>query len=451
MIRKPAACQGCPFHARSTYMVPDEVVEGAPVYVYGQNPGREEEAAGKPYIGKTGGMMEANFFPLAQLQRGGVSIGNAIRCRLDGGNSLPPLESREVRDAIVHCTQAYLRPPATTRLVVTQGEYALWATTGFGLGEGNGVTEWRGWLLPFRPAPEPTPYLTSIWMPRSNEVSVLASYHLAYLFRNPKEKVATQRDWCKVPLVMAGTWPRPLPPISADPPVVRAPEFTFDSEWDMGDGRLICWSLYDGGSFVYVVYAPGLLGPIQHPKVIFHNAQADLDNFEAVSGLGWGQYDVEDTMYAHAALWGGFPHDLEFPGSLYASINRWKHLQHTNPREYSAGDAVGTWDVWLALQREFRREPPSEQVYRGWQLPLIPIIRRAKQSGLRLHQERVPQFLQDLDAMRGEQQMRAQAAVGWPLNLGSGPQVGYQLYDVEGLSAPRKGWQPGRRPRKRMG
>src|SRR5262245_41101390 len=91
MLPKPDACRSCPLWGNGWGYVPDEVVEGAPVFVTGQNPGQEEEDSGKPFVGATGRQMESKYFKQAGLERGKVSIGNALRCRWQGSNELPPL------------------------------------------------------------------------------------------------------------------------------------------------------------------------------------------------------------------------------------------------------------------------------------------------------------------------------------------------------------------------
>src|SRR6266446_1708758 len=76
VLPKPAECVGCPFYGDGKGFVPDEIYEAAPVYIVGQNPGEEEEAQGRPYVGKTGAIMDSKYLKLAALFRGEVSIGN---------------------------------------------------------------------------------------------------------------------------------------------------------------------------------------------------------------------------------------------------------------------------------------------------------------------------------------------------------------------------------------
>src|SRR3990172_8290210 len=148
MIRKPDTCIDCPLYGDGMGFVPDETVEGAEVFVLGQNPGEEEEAEGIPFTGRTGQRMDKRFLPLAGLERGkNVSVGNVLKCRwqrggpFDRANGLPPDDI--AKHAIRHCTGAHLRIPGATRLVIAQGQPA-WEAWG---GPGT-VHQWRGYLLP---------------------------------------------------------------------------------------------------------------------------------------------------------------------------------------------------------------------------------------------------------------------------------------------------------------
>ena len=125
--------------------VPDEIVEDAEVFVLAQGPGGDEEREGRPMVGRTGDMMEREFFPRASLERGHVSIGNVIRCRWQRNgtrtNDLPP--EAILKPAMAQCQEAYFRPPPSTKLIVAQGALAWRA-----MGQDTSIMKWRGFLAP---------------------------------------------------------------------------------------------------------------------------------------------------------------------------------------------------------------------------------------------------------------------------------------------------------------
>lgn len=154
MLIKPEACRGCPMYQEGVGFVPDEIVPGATVFVLGQNPGEDEEEEGRPFVGKTGQAMISTYFPAAGLLRGeNVSIGNVLRCRLwewspkfkkkMGTNNLP--KGKVLEKSIRHCSEAYLKIPESTKLVVAQGGLAVKALRP---DKKFNITDWRGFLLP---------------------------------------------------------------------------------------------------------------------------------------------------------------------------------------------------------------------------------------------------------------------------------------------------------------
>ena len=461
MILKPSTCDGCPFKSRGKWFVPDEMVEGASVVVLSQNPGADEEEGrrlthydGKhkvytpctpsPLIGTTGYDLSRKYLPLAGLERGkSVSLANPIRCRLDNTNELPPVTDKVLRQAVEHCQHHYYRPPASTRRVVAEGAVALYAATGEDGTEppghkiSRGIEGWRGWLLPWNPPPRPRQTWTTVWQPSSTQVSVLSTFHLSYLYRAPWYTPVSQRDWSKVPSVLAGTWPKPFPEIIPTTPNPWPEKYAFDTEYF--DRTLIRYSLAYRGRFgqpfLYVVesaaHTPVYLAKNETHTAIFHNVEADLDYLASLLSPNTVTLKMEDTMYLHAVLWADLDHDLDFVGSIYSWHNRTKHLLRSNPRVYAGGDALMTWDAHVPMQGELERDPRVKKVYYDYQLPLAPIIHRARAAGLRVVPERVEQALQSMGVAQEESERMAQAHCGWPINVGSSSQVSRELFEIE--------------------
>ena len=425
MLPKPPECLGCPFYQTGMGFVPDEVHEDAEIDIYGQNPGPDEEAEGKPFVGMTGREMERVYLKLAGLNREKVTIRNAIRCRWQGRNDLPPVHETIVRQAMSHCRVHHKEPSA--RLTVAQGGYSLWVLTGE-----STPTEWRGWLMD----PVTRQHERTIWTPDPGDPVVLSTLHLAALYRDITMTLPTMMDWSKIPRILAGTWPSSLPSWEHKPLVHLAPEFVFDSEYGP-DGTLIRYSTFSPDR---LIVTEGWMHEKSQgwvwqgkPRLIFQNLMADVGHVQKLiqEPLVWEAFDMEDTMLAHSVLYSDLPHDLDFLGSCYAPTNRWKHLAFDEPELYSAADAYNPWFIWKALKGEFARDPLSEKLYRETVLPLAPVILKSMQIGIRVNQSRAKEVEGLLQEKVREARLRAEVVAGWPINLGSNPQVGHHIYELD--------------------
>lgn len=437
--------------------------------VYAQGPGEDEEAGRRyvghetreahpqaPLIGRTGRLLEATYLPLAGLTRDDVSLANSIRCRPNHQNTLPPLTQKVIQAAIKHCTLAHGPSPKQSqnvRLYVAMGEYATYTLTGLL----HGFNGWRGYLLPFRHPWNPLVPTTGVWVPAPRERRVFVTYHLAYLFREGAAELPTKRDWNKLQKILDGSWPEPYPGHDITPPDPWPSYAAFDTEFaeDQHD-YLVRYSIATRDRRVWVVESNRAAPVTTLPgtTVIMHNAPADLPHLRGLVNLD--SVEIEDTMYAHAVLWtgkvetddqkgqqgGAMSHTLNFLGSLYGRMNRWKHLSRIAPRVYAGGDALGTMDVWETglhggLKGELARDPQSQWVYENLQKPLVPIVLKHHQRGIAVDQEVAREALTTIRSQQSAFSSQAQAYAGWPLNLRSPQQVAFWLYQVEKLKAQR--------------
>src|SRR3990167_1633134 len=231
-MKKPSGCLGCPLYGTGHGFVPDELRDGATVLIVGQNPGEQEEAEGRPFVGRTGQRME-KYLRDAGLTRDDVSVGNALRCRWRGSNDLPPITQTITKDALRHCWQAHGRIPNGTRLIVAQGDYAAVTLTGQTVSAGDKSTGWRGYLRPLQAAQAG---ISEPWVPGPRELPILLTVHLARLFREPWYTLPTRLDWAKIPRILSGKWPRKPPRFNLTPPEAWPEVFAFDTEFWHEDG-----------------------------------------------------------------------------------------------------------------------------------------------------------------------------------------------------------------------
>lgn len=463
MLPKPDACRACPYYGNGHGFVPAEIRPGAPVLIMAQNPGESEERGQRylgneqwepteprPLIGRTGRMLERTFLPLAGLTREDVSLDNAIRCRITHKNEVPGLRDKQFREAIRYCQQAHGQPSGA-HTYVAMGEPAMYALTG----RAEGFSAWRGYVLPRHQLEKPFPPSTGIWTPGPTPTTailepVLVVHHLAYLFREPQAELPAKSDWNKLRLLIRREWPQAMSPSHSTSPNPWPPLAAFDTEFGRESKQLVRWSLATPDREVWVVeHQPGdVIHVPDYATLVMHNAAADLPYVKLSPRV-----TIEDTMYAHAVLWTGavetdevqtsgavMSHTLNFLGSMYARINRWKHLRESHPRLYAGADALGTMDAWQSglrggLHAELKADPRSYFVYETLQKPLIRIIMKARQRGIKTSARAVAEAIAGLKTQQQAQGLRAQLHVGWPLKLSSPKQLAYWLYQVERVRA----------------
>lgn len=424
------ACEHCPLRGDgSQQLVQDAWKPGAHVYLLVNQAGEKNPLD----------RIARLYLPLAALAPSQVSVGHAIRCTAELPKPVTPqqfaLGKRGVlENAVRYCDRVhggrsdshgnYRHAFEGLRLVVASGDLALYAATGQ-----RSSHEWRGWVLPYRSLSDT--WLSEVWTPSPGELPVLPTVSLRDIGAMPTLTYATRADWSKAGRILRGEWPTPFLGYSEQPPGEWPKVSAFDTEFDPQTGVLERYSLYNGQGVPHVVEAADVetMAIPETVTVVMHNVEADLQYLYRM--LHGGIIKTEDTMLMHAVLWSDLPHTLEFLGSIYAPINRWKHLFYRNPKVYSAGDAIGTWAAYTGMVYEFRDDPESARVYRDEIFPLTAIIMEAETVGLRLDQERVKVALTYHQQLQAEVLTEAQAYAGYPLLLSSPEQVARHLYDVE--------------------
>ena len=292
------------------------------------------------------------------------------------------------------------------------------------------------------------------------DMNGLATLHLADLYRDPRMRIPVQLDWGKIPRFLAGTWPVPVPPreiVTAEAP--EALDLLRLCEW----GTVVIDTEYHPDTRYLLLLGIGFLTPhgvegIQIPwprlpfslktlaaqslkdlvgrcRVVFQNLQADVPVLEQNLGiLPSDYYMIEDLMLAHAVLWSEWPHDLEFLASLYGVHPKMKHLSGSDPLLYNWGDVLDTASAWSTVERELQADPRSAAIYRTQSLPItLRGLLPARSWGIRIVPERVAARGVEYLGKQDEALRMARAWVGWPLNLGSSPQISRYLYGMQGL------------------
>lgn len=167
--RRALGCTLCPLAAGRTTVVFGEGDPDAGLMVVGEGPGREEDLQGRPFVGRSGQLLDKLLLEEAGLRREQVYIANVVKCR-------PPNNRDPHPDEIAACRpyldrQVELIAPV---VLLTLGNFATKTL----LATSEGITRLRGRTYPW-PAGGPT--------------IVVPTFHPAAALRGGGEVVARMR------------------------------------------------------------------------------------------------------------------------------------------------------------------------------------------------------------------------------------------------------------------
>jgi DNA polymerase len=167
-------CTRCKLHRGRTKLVFGDGNHKAELVFVGEGPGRDEDAQGLPFVGRAGKLL-TQMIEAMGLQRKDVYICNVVKCR-------PPENRTPEKDEVETCSPFLLRQLDTIapKVIVCLGSVAAQTL----LETNRGISHFRGEWLDFRGA------------------KLMATYHPAYLLRNPSAKGEVWKDLQKVMAVL---------------------------------------------------------------------------------------------------------------------------------------------------------------------------------------------------------------------------------------------------------
>jgi DNA polymerase len=167
-------CTRCKLHkTRNKIVFGDGNPEAELVFV-GEGPGHDEDMQGLPFVGRAGKLL-TQMIEAMGLQRKDVYICNVVKCR-------PPENRAPERDEVEQCSPFLLRQidAIAPKVIVCLGSTAAQTV----LATNRGISQFRGQWLEFRGR------------------KLMATYHPAYLLRNPSAKSEVWKDLQKVMAVL---------------------------------------------------------------------------------------------------------------------------------------------------------------------------------------------------------------------------------------------------------
>jgi DNA polymerase len=139
--RVASRCTMCRLSAGRTTVVFGEGDPRASLMVVGEGPGREEDLQGRPFVGRSGQLLDKLLLEEAGLHRSEVYIANVVKCRPPGNRDPLPEEIATCRPYLDQ--QLELISP---KVVVTLGNFATRAL----LSTSDGITKLRGRTYPLQ-------------------------------------------------------------------------------------------------------------------------------------------------------------------------------------------------------------------------------------------------------------------------------------------------------------
>ncbi|HEY3810172.1 MAG TPA: uracil-DNA glycosylase [Acidimicrobiales bacterium] len=161
-------CTRCPLAAGRTTVVFGEGDPDADLMVVGEGPGRDEDLQGRPFVGRSGQLLDRLLAEEAGLRRDQVYIANVVKCRPPGNRDPLPEEIEACRPFLDQ--QVALIAP---KVVVTLGNFS----TRLLLDTSEGITRLRGRAYPFG----------------TDGAMLLPTYHPAAALRGGGEVLAKMR------------------------------------------------------------------------------------------------------------------------------------------------------------------------------------------------------------------------------------------------------------------
>ena len=161
-----STCTLCPLASGRTQVVFGVGDPGADLLFVGEGPGREEDLAGEPFVGRSGKLLDRLMAEEIGLTRAQCYIANVVKCR-------PPNNRNPAPDEIEACRPYLSEQIALIRpvVIVTLGNFA----TKLLLESGRGIRELRGQVF------------------EREGAHLVPTYHPAYALRAGGEALAEMR------------------------------------------------------------------------------------------------------------------------------------------------------------------------------------------------------------------------------------------------------------------
>ena len=455
---RPSNCPGCTFKTRT---INAKGPIDAQFVIVGEGPGNRELAAGYPFMGSSGTMIEETLKSVGYdpVKHGAIYYANAVQC-------FPSNKDKGIMNTAAACCQKRLMQELRAhprKVILCLGAAASWAVTNdFGIK----ITMERGRVIQSELASE----------------GIVLAVHPAFLIRNGAGYPFWKKDLEVAVNLLNGNkkvgWTPPEHEVITSREAFQKiiPYYTQPGRLNTGDietdqlhwfgGKILCHGITTGdGSMVHVIPEHiideniDLMRDLMDPskaKWSWHNGMFDITWLRAP------QYGIHacvdhDTMLMSYSMNEnrGF-HDLDQVTQQWIAAPRHKHMldqylpsKATSYRvipsdilhKYNAIDLSKQHASFAPLHEAVCADKNANKLYHNLLIPACEELVRMRLHGVQVDIEQVKANEEALDAqiIALANQINEEYAIpkiGMPINIGSPSQLAGLLYDKLGLTLP---------------
>ena len=422
--------------------------------IVGEAPGEAEATTGRVFSGRAGKLLDT-LLDEAGLDRSEVYVTNVVKCR-------PPENRRPDRVEFESC-RIYLEREAKAvnpRYVLLLGNAALQAVA-----RKSGITSKRGVRLTVK---------DPVWAHRQ----IMATFHPAYILRNPGQHSTLAEDVKRFARMMRGEfqvvpvrskyvnsvegvkWLRRqlegLPPSSVVSYDVENRGRPWEREWD-----IVCLGVSWDGQTTYVV-------PLSHPESPFRSRWRDIlrylspalrrsdlklvaqngkhDNQQLAGALVFLEHRFDIMLAAHL-LDENRPKNLGFLSQSVLGADVYKGMVELKPDKimkeplkricsYNGNDVGYTHQIYPKLREELLQHPRLTRLFAKLMMPASHVVQQVEAAGMYVDQKRLyhrMSILQDEIDDRKEVLYEYVPRKMGEINFNSPQQLGRWLFSKRGL------------------
>jgi len=390
--------------------------------IIGEAPGENETFTGRVFSGRAGKLLDTLLFE-AGLDRDDCYVTNVVKCR-------PPENRRPDRVEFEAC-RVYLEREAKAvnpRWVLLLGNAALQAVA-----RKSGITKQRGVRLRVK---------DPVWANRS----VMATFHPAYILRNPGQHSTLAEDVKRFARMMRGEfqvvpvrskyvntvegvrWLRKQLTDLAPGTVVSYDVENRGRPWERTEWDIVCLGLSWDGRTTYVV-------PLSHPESPFRKswkkilaylgpalrredlklvAQNGKHDNQQLAGAGVFLEHRFDIMLAAHLLDENRPKNLGFLSQSVLGADVYKGMVELKPDKimkeplrricsYNGNDVGYTHQIYPRLREELLAQPRLTRLFAKLMMPASHVIQQVEAAGMYVDRKRL---FHRMEILQGEIETR---------------------------------------------